>query len=188
MRVSTAEIQAVRAQVYVRGRALQGDHRGRGGMCLRERGCPVQGAQLCPFRALCVQSHLSRVRLFATPWTAPRQAPLSMGFSRQEYWSRLPCPPPGDLPHPGTEPASLTSACIGRRFFTTGATWEAAQIKHTHRHANWSSLQVQRRPTPPSPCLGAPTCRDQPAGRPSCSPSNLCRLSLGLTSASPVAV
>ena len=125
---------------------------------------------------------------FATPWTAPRQAPLSMGFSRQEYWSRLPCPPPGDLPHPGTEPASLTSACIGRRFFTTGATCEAAQIKHNHRHANWSSLQVRRRPTPPSPCLGAPTCRDQPAGRPSCSPSNLCQLSLGLTSASPVAV
>ena len=41
---------------------------------------------------------LSRVRLFATPGTVARQAPLSMGFSRQEYWSGLPCPPPGDLP------------------------------------------------------------------------------------------
>ena len=49
---------------------------------------------------------LSRVQLFATLWTVARQAPLSMGFSRQEYWSGLPCLPPGDLPDPGTEPAS----------------------------------------------------------------------------------
>ena len=47
-------------------------------------------------------SHFSRVRLFATPWTVARQAPLSMGFSRQEYWSRLPCPLPGDLPTQGS--------------------------------------------------------------------------------------
>ena len=46
---------------------------------------------------------LSRVRLFATPWTVAYQAPLSMGFSRQEYWSGLPFPSPGDLPHPGVE-------------------------------------------------------------------------------------
>ena len=49
---------------------------------------------------------LSRVRLFATPWTVAHQAPLSMGFSRQEYWSRLPFPSPGDLPNPGIEPRS----------------------------------------------------------------------------------
>ena len=49
---------------------------------------------------------LSSVQLVATPWTAAYQAPLSMGFSRQEYWSRLPCPPPGDLPNPGIEPGS----------------------------------------------------------------------------------
>ena len=49
---------------------------------------------------------LSRVRLFATPWTVARQAPLSMGFSRQEYWSGLPFPSPGDLPNPGIEPGS----------------------------------------------------------------------------------
>ena len=49
---------------------------------------------------------LSRVRLFATLWTVAHQAPLSMGFSRQEYWSGLPFPPPGDLPDPGTEPRS----------------------------------------------------------------------------------
>ena len=51
---------------------------------------------------------LSRVRLFATPWTVACQAPLSMGFSRQEYWSGLPFPSPGDLPNPGIEPGSPT--------------------------------------------------------------------------------
>ena len=50
--------------------------------------------------------HFSCVQLFATPWTVARQAPLSMGFSTQEYWSGLPCLPPGDLPDPGTEPVS----------------------------------------------------------------------------------
>ena len=49
---------------------------------------------------------LSGVRLFVTPWTVACQASLSMGFSRQEYWSGLPLPPPGDLPDPGIEPGS----------------------------------------------------------------------------------
>ena len=49
---------------------------------------------------------LSRVRLFATPWTIAHQAFLSMGLSRQEYWSGLPGPSPGDLPDPGMEPTS----------------------------------------------------------------------------------
>ena len=53
---------------------------------------------------------LSRVWSFATPWTVARQAPLSMGFPRQEYWSGLPFPPPGDLPDPGIEPASPAPA------------------------------------------------------------------------------
>ena len=53
-----------------------------------------------------VLSRFSRVRLFVTPWTVAPQAPPSMGFSRQEYWSGLPCPPPGDLPNPGTEECS----------------------------------------------------------------------------------
>ena len=48
----------------------------------------------------------SRVQLFVTPWTVAHQAPLSMGFSRQEYWSGLPFPSPGDLPDPGIEPRS----------------------------------------------------------------------------------
>ena len=49
---------------------------------------------------------LSRVRFFVTPWTVAHQAPPSMGFSRQEYWSGLPFPSPGDLPHPGIKPRS----------------------------------------------------------------------------------
>ena len=53
-----------------------------------------------------VLSHFSHSRLFVTLWTVVCQAPLSMGFSRREYWSGLPCPPPGDLPHPGIEPSS----------------------------------------------------------------------------------
>ena len=56
--------------------------------------------------SVCVLSRFSRVRLFVTPWTVARQAPLSMGFSRQESWSGLPRPPPGDLPDPGLKPVS----------------------------------------------------------------------------------
>ena len=48
-------------------------------------------------------SHFSHVQLFMTPWTVAHQAPLSVGFSRQEYWRELPCPPPGDLPDGGIE-------------------------------------------------------------------------------------
>ena len=58
---------------------------------------------------------------FATPWTVARQAPRSMGFSRQDYWSGLPCPPPGDLPKPGMEPTSLLSPALAGGFFTTSA-------------------------------------------------------------------
>ena len=81
----------------------------------------------CPRRALheCVLSHFSSVQFFATPWTVARQAPLSMGFSSQEHWSGLPCPPPGDLPDLGIEAASLTSPAMAGRFFTTSAPWEA---------------------------------------------------------------
>ena len=65
---------------------------------------------------------LSCVWLFVTPWTVACQAPLSMGFSRQEYWSGLPCPPPGDLPYPGIEPMS---PALAGRFFTASTTWKA---------------------------------------------------------------
>ena len=53
-------------------------------------------------------NHFSHVHLFATPWTVAHEAPLCMGFSRQEHWSRLPCPPPGDLSNPGIKPKSPT--------------------------------------------------------------------------------
>ena len=74
---------------------------------------------------VCMLSHFGGVRLFATPWTIAHQSPLSMGFSRQEYWSGLPCPPPGNLLDPGIELASLTSPALASGFFTTAITWEA---------------------------------------------------------------
>ena len=62
----------------------------------------------------------------ATPWTVACQAPLSMGFSRQENWSGLPFPSPGDLPDPGIEPLSVRSPALASGFFTTSTTWEAS--------------------------------------------------------------
>ena len=62
---------------------------------------------------------LSSVQLFVTPWTIAHQAPLSLGFSRQEYWSGLPFPPPGDLPDPGMELMSPVSPALAGRSFTT---------------------------------------------------------------------
>ena len=59
------------------------------------------------------------------PWTVAHQAPLSLGFSRQKYWSELPFPSPGDLPDPGIELTSLKSPMLACRFFTTDTTWEA---------------------------------------------------------------
>ena len=62
---------------------------------------------------------LSRVRLFVTPWTVTYQAPRSMGFSRQEHWSGLPFPSPGDLSDPGIDPMSLESPALVGGLFTT---------------------------------------------------------------------
>ena len=59
------------------------------------------------------------MRFVVTPWTVAHQAPLSMGFSRQEYWSALPFHPPGNLPDPEMKPASLVSPALAGRFFTT---------------------------------------------------------------------
>ena len=90
-------------------------------------------------------SHFSRVRLCATLWTVACQAPLSMGFSRWEYQSGLPCLPPGDFPDPGIEPAFLTSPVLAGRFFTASTSWEAWE-------PNRSQLEKQkcvcRAPTP----------------------------------------
>ena len=73
----------------------------------------------------CVLSRFSSVQLFVTPWTVPHQPPLSTGFFWQEYWSGLPCPPPGDLPNLGTEPLCLRSPALAAGFFTASATWKA---------------------------------------------------------------
>ena len=70
----------------------------------------------------CMLSHFSCVRFLATLWTIVLQAPLSMEFSRQEYWSGLPCPLPGDLQDPGIEPESLTVPALASRLFTTIST------------------------------------------------------------------
>ena len=91
---------------------------------------------------LLLLSRFSRVQLFETLWTIFHQAPLSMGFSRQEYWSGLPCPLPGDLSGPRIEPTCLASPALAGRFFTTSATWEVPPTlckkkkTHTHRKAH----------------------------------------------------
>ena len=87
-------------------------------MCTQTHGCAV----LC--RGSCVQ-------LFAVPWTVAHQSPLSMGSSRQEYWSGLPCPLPGDLPDSRIEPASLKLPALTGGLFTTSATWEALCLNVT---------------------------------------------------------
>ena len=74
---------------------------------------------------MCVQL-LSHVQLLETPWTVAHQAPLSMEFPRQEYWSGLPFPSP-------EEPMSLTSPALVGRFFTTSATWVAQLMERAHQ-------------------------------------------------------
>ena len=73
---------------------------------------------------MCVLSRFGCVLFFVTPWNVAHQAPLSTGFSRQEYWSGLPSPPPGNLPDPATEVVSLMSPALSGRFLTTGTTWK----------------------------------------------------------------
>ena len=79
---------------------------------------------------------VSHVWLFVTPWTVAYQAPLSMEFSRQEYWSGLWCPLPGDLPDLGIRPTSLKSPPVAGGFFTTIATWEAPKQTLPHNTDN----------------------------------------------------
>ena len=77
----------------------------------------------------CRSNVLNHVRLFVTSWTVACQAPLSVGCSRQEYWSGLPCPFPGDHPNPGIEPTSLASLTLAGGFFTTASPAAAAAAK-----------------------------------------------------------
>ena len=91
--------------------------------------CLLHPTNIFIFLHACL-SHFSCVHLCVTPWTSRAcQASLFMEFSRQEYWSGLPCPPPGDLPDPGNEPVSLLSPALASGFITTSATWEAPKAK-----------------------------------------------------------
>ena len=94
---------------------------------------------------------LSHVQLFATPWTVARQAPLSMGFSRQEYCSGLPYPPPGDLPNPGIEsrsPAlqvdSLLSEPPGKPKDTAVGSLSLLQGIFLTQELNWGLLHCRQ--------------------------------------------
>ena len=89
--------------------------------------------QGCLVRVL-LQVLLCRVWVFATTWAVALQAPLSMGFARQEYASGLPCSPPGHLPYPGIEPTSLASPALAGGFFITSTTREA----HLSSELNWN--------------------------------------------------
>ena len=94
------------------------------------------------------ENSLSCVQLFATPWTVAYQGSLSMGFSRQEYWSGLPFPPPGDLSHPEIEPVSPP---LAGRFFTTRAIWEVPTCL-------WTSSQSPFPPLGTHPTDLVPMC------------------------------
>ena len=74
-------------------------------------------------------SLFSHAQLFATLWTVSLPAPLSVGFSGQEYWSGLSCPPPGDLYNPEIKPMSLLSPALTGGFFTTGTAWEVQKLE-----------------------------------------------------------
>ena len=78
-------------------------------------------------------------------WTVAYQAPLSVGFSREEHWSGLPCPPLADLPDPGIEPASLRSSALAGRFFTTSATWEAQRSRGPRGQSLVNPFQITSR-------------------------------------------
>ena len=80
----------------------------------------------------CILSCFSCVQHFVTLWTIAHQAPLSLGFSRQEYWSGLPFPSPGDLPNPGIEPTPLMSPTLAGIIFITSITLEAQKYIEVH--------------------------------------------------------
>ena len=86
---------------------------------------------VCVCVCTCMLSHFSHVWLFVTWWTVACQAPLFMGSSRQECWSGLPCPPPGNLLNPGIKIASPMSPALADRFFIISTTWEAPCFVYT---------------------------------------------------------
>ena len=93
--------------------------------------------------SVCALSCFSRVLLCATPWTVAHLVSLSVGFSKQEYWSGLPCTPSGDLPKPGIALESLMSPALASGFFTTRATWEALMVEESSPSPHPSEAQSQ---------------------------------------------
>ena len=99
--------------------------------------------QVCVCVGVCMHARtLSCVRLFVTPWTVALQAPLSMEFSRQEYWSGLPFPTSGDLPDTGLKPMSLVSPALAGEFFITSPPYMKAHL-HLVRLSAKSNPQPQ---------------------------------------------
>ena len=95
-----------------------------------------QQLHICIYYLLCAQS-LSRVRFVAYPRTGAHQAPLPKKFSQQKYWSRSPCPPPGDLPNPGVEPTRVQQRC---RCLLHLLHWQADSLPLTHQGNPYSLL------------------------------------------------
>ena len=113
-------------------------------------------------------SRFSCVQLFVTPWTVAHQAPLSMGFSRQEYQSGLPCPSPEDLPNPGIKLASLEAPALQTDSFplsNQGSPWLMRQITQTQSMTTalmpilllGENLRVSQSPSPTSTSLSVPS-------------------------------
>ena len=96
------------------------------GACMAHMHSKHSGKWMFPYVGL---SCFSRAQLFATVRTIAHQAPLSMAFSRQEYWSGMPFSSPGDLPDPGIEPESFTFPALAGKFFTTSATWMPPSVQ-----------------------------------------------------------
>ena len=117
--------------------------------------CSTQPLQSCPTLIL---------------WTAAQQAPLSMGFFRQEHWRGLLCPPPGDLPNLGNEPASLSSPPLASGFFffffTTSNTWEALNSTHIHIFLSLSLALVLKQLVTKYSNISHPPFRDFPGTLP----------------------
>ena len=121
----------------------------------------VLGLEPSENRSACL---LSCVRLFATPWTAAHQAPLSMGFSRQEYWGGLPFLSPGGLPDPGIEPGSPAAPALAGGFFTTVPPGKPSHIikQGCHgQHRVWPSKSEFLSPegTQEEQCLQSSSCQ-----------------------------
>ena len=102
----------------------------------------TQEELISQFKSMCVGelSCFSCVQLFAAPWTIACQGPLSMEFSRQEYWSGLPFPSPGDLPNPGIKPESVASPALASGFFTISNPWEVYKIGIILLLMEWSAF------------------------------------------------